>query len=166
MIHANPSVDPKAFTQALANAANSVTIVATGGPGGQAGLTVSSMCSVCAEPPVILACVSSDNEFCHAVRQNRSFSVNLLASDQQQLALIFGGMSDTPDEDRFQAGNWQTLKSGSPILQGSAISLDCSLAAQHDHGTHTIYLGRVIDLAVTDLEPLVYWQRQFVSVEH
>jgi len=106
------SIAPEEFTQALANAASGVNLVTTDGPGGKAGLTVSSMCSVCAQPPVILACVAANNEFCAAAKKNGQFAINLLNTEQIELARVFAGLTDNPETDRFRYGNWHTLTTG------------------------------------------------------
>jgi len=155
------SVTPEQFTQALANAASGVNVVTTDGPGGKAGLTVSSMCSVCAEPPVILACVSADNEFCDAAKVNGHFAINLLNTNQVDLAKVFAGLSDSPESDRFDYGEWTTLTTGSPVLHEALVSLDCDLSVVHAHGTHLIYVGRVVDVVSQSKDALVYCLREF-----
>lgn len=155
------SVDSGAFVSALASAANSVTIVTTAGTGGRGGLTVSSMCSVCAEPPIVLACVSRDNEFCNSVTENNAFCVNLLNTTQVDIAKVFAGIGPNPDADRFLTGEWDVIKTGSPALMGAVASLDCRLQQSYTHGTHTIYIGLVVGLNHQSAEPLVYHNRAF-----
>lgn len=157
----NPSVAPYDFTQALACAANSVNLVTTDGQGGKAGLTVSSMCSVCAVPPVVLVCINQDNEFCGAVATNQVFAVNLLTTEQADLAMVFAGHAENPDQDRFLEGNWRKMKTGAPALTGALVTLDCELTASFPQGTHMIYTGRVVDVTNTDQSPLVYCNRAF-----
>ncbi|GEB48536.1 flavin reductase family protein [Streptomyces cacaoi] len=42
----------------MGNAATGVTVVTTDGPHGRYGQTVSAMCSVSADPPALLVCVT------------------------------------------------------------------------------------------------------------
>lgn len=149
------------FTAALALAANGVSLVTTDGPHGKAGLTVSSMCSVCAEPALILACVNADNEFCEIADANKQFAVNLLTTTHTELSGVFAGLSDPIDGDRFNTGNWQTLQTGSPILSDALVSLDCTLVAANTHGTHRIYIGEVVAVSSNDAEPLIYTNRSY-----
>lgn len=158
-----PSISSTGFTQALSYAANSVCIVATDGPGGRAGLTVSSVCSVCAEPPVMLVCVNSENEFCPAVTTNGVFSVNLLTTKQVDLAMIFSGQSGDPEQDRFEAGDWGRLTTTAPKLHGALVTLDCALSHAWPQGTHMVYTGRVVDIDSIDESPLVYCRREFAA---
>ncbi len=155
------TVDAGAFVGALANAANSVTIVTTEGNSGQAGLTVSSMCSVCAEPPLVLACVSRENEFCNRVVGNQTFCINLLNTTQSNIAKVFAGMGPDPDADRFLTGEWDVIETGSPALKGAVASLDCQLQQSYTHGTHNIYIGLVVGLRHEAADPLVYHNRAF-----
>lgn len=155
------SVSPGDFTQALSLAASGVNIVTTDGEGGMAGLTVSSMCSVCAEPPVVLVCVASNNEFCSCVKINGSLVVNLLTIEQTEAAKVFAGLNENPDENRFETGSWQTLVTGSPVLQDSLVSLDCQVSATHSYGTHTIYICRVVGVLSAENDALIYCMRQF-----
>jgi len=149
------------FTSALALAANGVSIVTTDGDHGKAGLTVSSMCSVCAEPALILACVNAENEFCAKADSNKQFAVNILSTTHINLSSVFAGLGESPDTDRFATGVWQTLKTGSPILTSALVSLDCTLVSANTHGTHRIYLGEVQAVLSNKSEPLIYTNRHY-----
>lgn len=159
------SVDSGDFTAALALAANGVSIVTTDGPQGKAGLTVSSMCSVCAEPALMLACVHAGNKFCDTADQNGHFAINLLATEHLAVSGVFAGLSDDPDEDRFLTGQWNTLQTGSPVLSNALVALDCKLVSATTHGTHRIYIGEVVSLLSNDKKPLVYTARTYASPE-
>lgn len=153
------------FTAALALAANGVSLVTTAGEHGKAGLTVSSMCSVCAEPALILACVNAQNEFCKIADANDQFAVNLLTTSHTQLSGVFAGLGEQPETDRFSYGTWQTLETGSPVLSDALVSLDCKLVSAKTHGTHRIYIGEVVALLSNDSEPLIYTNRNYASAE-
>lgn len=153
------------FTAALALAANGVSIVTTDGDHGKAGLTVSSMCSVCAEPALILACVNADNEFCNIADANKRFAVNILSTVHTTVSGIFAGLGDTPDADRFANGQWKTLETGSPILADALVSLDCQLVSADTHGTHRIYIGEVMAVTSSDASPLIYTRRQYAAAK-
>ena len=157
-------VAPNEFTSALSLAANGVAIVTTSGSAGQAGLTVSSVCSVCAEPALILACVNTDNEFCKMAEANGVIAINLLTSAQANLSNVFAGFGDNPDDDRFLSGRWDSLYTGSPVLIDALVSLDCTIDSHRIHGTHTVYMGRVVAVRSNDAPALVYCQRTYGSV--
>ena len=135
----------------------------------RAGLTVSSMCSVCAEPPLLLACVNTDNEFDALASRAGAFAVNLLESRQADLAMVFAGLSEAPPRadglaaDRFDAGAWGSLETGAPTLDGALVSLDCTVDSTLLRGTHRIWIGRVVAVRTAPGVPLVYTSRAFAS---
>ena len=159
-------VSPVAFASALANAANGVSIVTAAAGSSRAGLTVSSMCSVCAEPPIVLACVNADNEFCDLALDSERFAINILARHQQALSNRFAGLTpgvtdDDSEADRFDEGEWSIGIGGSPVLDDALVTLECALRASELHGTHRVFFGRVIRVHSRPGEPLVYTRRGY-----
>lgn len=159
-----PDCETTDFVAALSLAANGVAIVTTEGNAGKSGLTVSSMVSVCADPPLMLACVNADNVFCDMTDANKGFAINLLTQDQQSISNIFAGFGENPDADRFTQGNWSARETGSPVLKDALASLDCALVEGRTHGTHRIYIGRVLSVATHDAPPLVYSRRGYANL--
>lgn len=164
-----PSITASAFTSALSLAANGVSIVTTSDNGTDAGLTVSSMCSVCADPALLLVCVNSDNEFCTMALNSGRFAVNILPTTCVDLASIFAGFTDDTQTDlnssRFDSGNWTHLTTGSPILTDALVGLDCQLDSSIVKGTHRVFFGKVVDIRTTSGEPLIYTDRRFAVVQ-
>ena len=83
------SVEAAEFRLAMRNLASGVAIVATGTDKARRGLTVSSVTSLCMEPPCLLVGINTNSETHDAILTNGSFGVNLLGSDED-LALRFG----------------------------------------------------------------------------
>jgi len=157
------SITASAFTSALSQAANGVSIVTTSDGERRAGLTVSSMCSVCADPALILVCVNSENEFCAVAEKTGHFVVNILNSEQQDLGMVFAGLGENTEADRFLTGSWSQLTTGSPMLKDALVALDCQLESSIKKGSHTIYFGQVVDVRTTRGEPLLYTDRSFAT---
>lgn len=160
-----PSITASAFTSALSQAANGVSIVTTAGEHVEAGLTVSSMCSVCADPALLLVCVNLDNLFCELALESKRFAVNILPSHCMELAMVFAGLSEHPEESRFESGEWTRLSTGAPVLSNALVSLDCELDSSLVKGTHRVFFGKVVDVRTTSGEPLLYTDRRFAVVE-
>jgi len=123
--------------------------------GGPCGLTVSTLTPVSVNPPLVSACIDRDSRSLPLVRQARSFSVNLLARDQGELARRFG----TPCTDRFKDLQWRQAEGGEPILEGVVVTMMCEYAGQVEAGDHTIVIAEVKRLILNEGEPLVYWRR-------
>ena len=164
-IDQTPSVTASAFTSALSQAANGVSIVTTTHNDIDTGLTVSSMCSVCAEPALLLVCVNVDNEFCQMATESHRFAVNILPRSCVQLAMVFAGLVEEHKDTRFDFGDWTRLTTGAPILTNALVALDCDLESSQVHGSHRVFFGRVVDVRTTSGEPLIYTDRRFAVIE-
>jgi flavin reductase (DIM6/NTAB) family NADH-FMN oxidoreductase RutF len=160
-----PSITASAFTSALSQAANGVSVVTTACNGVRAGLTVSSMCSVCAEPALLLACINLENEFCTLAEQSGYFAVNILPSHCVELATVFAGLGQDTQQCRFDTGQWTELSTGSPILSNALVALDCRVDSTLVKGTHKVFFGKVLDVRTSRGEPLLYTDRRFAVVE-
>ncbi len=151
------------FREALSEVPTPVFLVATDGCAGKAGLTVSSVTSVSADPPTMLVCINENSSSLNAIRSNRRFSINLLASGQADLAARFAGMSGERNEDRFTFGKWVPFTSGCHFLDTAIFSLDCRLTKVRTEATHVLLFGEVQEIRCADAasETLVYHRRAF-----
>ena len=91
------AASPGAFTAAIAAAATGVTVVATDGPAGRFGQTVSAVCRVSASPPMVLACLHSRSPVSDAIRANGVFCVSVLGVQHDVVADTFAGPGREPD---------------------------------------------------------------------
>jgi flavin reductase len=151
----------EAFVAAMAGAVNGVAIVATDGPAGRFGITVSSVSSVSADPPLILACVNRKSVAHPALLSNGVLSVNLLSVAQRSLADTFSGRPNQGDAYEFAEGHWRSGRTGAPLLRGAVASFECTLEQAHGAGSHTILVGRVTEVTACPADPLLYTARAY-----
>ncbi len=150
-----------AFTNAMRRAVSGVSIVTTSGKFGRCGLTVSSMTSVSAEPPMLLVCVNRKSVAHDAIARNHRFAVNVLSARQQNLAASFSG-SDTCGPAYDLSGNdWTDTPSGLPRVVDAAAFFECELDTAVAAGTHSIFIGRVTQSHEADETPLAYANREY-----
>ena len=112
------------YLEAMSEAAATVSVVTTDGPAGRAGVTVSAMCSVSADPPTILVCVHHLSPACEAIRENGAFCVNVLGDEQSIISDTFAGRAPAPGGDKFDCAAWRTLATGAPALDDPLVALD------------------------------------------
>jgi len=144
------------FKQALRRWASGVSIVTTRRESGILGITVSSLCSLSLQPPLVLVCIARTAKSHAAIRDRRSFGVNILRADQAALANRAAGRAG--ERGAWLEGvAWRTEATGAPILRDCLGWLDCSLVDQPDGGDHTIYIGRVEAAGGSDGPPLVWF---------
>jgi len=150
-----------AFVAAMGAVAGSVTVVTTDGPGGRFGQTVSSFCSVSADPAQILVCLNMRSPICSALEINRSFSVNVLSEGQSHIADAFAGRPRAGVPYDFESINWSSDTNGSPLIDGATATFSCTLDSRIPGGTHFMYLGGVVAASRTEESPLVYRSRKY-----
>ncbi|GAB2452098.1 flavin reductase [Nocardioides hungaricus] len=149
------------FIEAMSALPSAATIVATDGPGGRVGQTITSMCSVSADPPTVLFCIKHTSPLADAVVTNGIFAVNVLSCAQSDLAWAFAGR-DRPEAPAYVFDeDWQPRASGAPVHTESSAWFDCELTARDRIGTHFVCMGRVLDSGVSHSHALTYGRRSF-----
>ena len=151
------------FRDALRHFPAGVTIVTLQVPGTAKphGLTVSAFASVSPEPPLIMVAIDQQHSAYELLeRAGTTFAVNILAQDQSELSNRFAW---SPEDERFDEGDWATAVTGAPILANALAWLDCTIYERVVAGTHTVYIGEVQASSVTraDEAPLIYWNRNY-----
>jgi flavin reductase (DIM6/NTAB) family NADH-FMN oxidoreductase RutF len=142
--------------------AGGVTIVTARLGDVRAGLTATSVCSLTAEPPRLLACVHREADAHDLILESRVFAVNVLAPAHRELADHFGGRGDSHGPARFAMGRWRPGAGGVPVLADAAASFQCRLVEAVAAGTHTIFIGEVVAVARQDgADGLVYQDRAY-----
>lgn len=153
------------FLEAMSRMAASVSVLTTDGPGGLAGVTVSSMTSLSADgrAPSILACVNSQSPSAAAILANRVFAANVLGDSQSMLSDLFSGRSGLKGADRFADVATTVGVTGSPILTGAVVTFDCHVVTALLWQTHYLFVGEVADLVLPDdpSHALVYAARGY-----
>jgi flavin reductase (DIM6/NTAB) family NADH-FMN oxidoreductase RutF len=134
-----------------------VTVVTTRSADGDPyGLTVNSFTSVSLDPLLILVCLDNLLSGLEEFQATQKFAVNILAEDQEDLSVHFS----TPGSDRTLPV-YAFSSSGMPLIQGALASLECSTDGTFPGGDHTIFVGRVEMLHLSDdidqKGPLVYY---------
>lgn len=148
------------FTACMRHIPGAVAILAVAGENGRQGLAVTSWCSLSAEPPSILVCVNQAASAYESIRRAGSFSLNSLATDQEELMAVFAGQRGVSGEARFRTGDWRTGSSGAPVLADAVASLECRLVEQYTHHSHSVFIGQVTAVHVRpEAEALVYARR-------
>ena len=161
------SVDAAAFKKGMRHLAASVTLITTRHCDQRGGLTATAVCSVSAEPPQLLVCVNRNASAHDPIGEAGFFCVNILAPEHRKIAERFAGMDGVEGDDRFvDMGEWSTLSTGAPVLKGCPVSFDCRLVTKVAAGTHTIYIGEIIDITLdAEARPLLYADGAFMHVD-
>ena len=156
-------VDAEQFKAGMRTLAGAVNIVTSTHAGHRYGMTATAVCSAAAEPPTVLACINKLASTHGAVAKSKVFCVNVLRSEDWELSTSFSGAHS--GEGRFISRDWTRLATGSPVLIDALVSFDCRVVKKLAHGTHTIFLGVVEQVAFGKKgKPLLYSEGQYAKL--
>jgi len=145
------------FRDVMGSVCTPVAVITTVVDGEPYGTTVSAFTSLSMEPPMMLVALDNRSALLAAVRRSRRFGVNVLRSDQADLAVRFAGKGGPA---KFADVGWDA-HGLVPRLPGTGGFLACELTGQTPGGDHTILLGSVLDADPTGGAPLTYHSRAF-----
>lgn len=143
------------FIAAMRGVASSVAVVTTGGEAGRYGTTVTSFCSVSADPPAMLACIHAHSRFAPIVEANKQFAINVLSEGEAHIAQRFAGADDENVSDRFEGIALHADSTDVPMIAGATVLL-CTLDRLVDGNTHRIVIGNVTMAERSATPPLLY----------
>jgi flavin reductase (DIM6/NTAB) family NADH-FMN oxidoreductase RutF len=158
-------IDHATFRAAMARFPGAVTIITARQGTERRGITATAVCSVSAEPPSLLVCVNRKTGTCAAIRESRMFNVNLLPDPASPLAMRFAGADGVTGEDKFSQGSWIGDRRGLPLLDEALIGFSCDVSEMVEAGSHTVFIGEILDIRLSDGAPLVYEQSRFHRLE-
>jgi flavin reductase len=151
-------VRPSEFRLAMRHLASGVAIVATGAGHFRRGLTVSSVTSVCTDPPCLLVGINTTSETHDRILANGCFGVNLLREGQESLAHLFAGAGGIAGADRFENAPWDQGLTGVPLLAAAICGIECVLHHHQVVGSHGLFIGRIVATRSRAGAPIVNFQ--------
>jgi flavin reductase (DIM6/NTAB) family NADH-FMN oxidoreductase RutF len=141
-----------------------VTVATTIGPAGPTGLTVSSFTSVSLEPPLVLISIAKGSAMHDLFSDAKVYAINFLADDQKSVSDRFAGR--TSAKDRFEGLRFTNGATGSPIIEGARVAIECRSWQVYEGGDHSILVGEVVSAKTFNSKrPLVYYSQQYTTTE-
>jgi flavin reductase (DIM6/NTAB) family NADH-FMN oxidoreductase RutF len=150
------------FRRVMGHFVTGVTVVTTAHGDEVRGMTANSVTSVSLDPLSVLVCVNREAITHRILTGGGVFCVNVL-SDQQEGLSRACARPDTPEAE-LKGVSFQRGATGAPVLDGALAYLDCRVAGSMEFGTHTIYVGEVVDLGAADGKPLVFYRGQYTAL--
>ena len=123
-VHEPPGISGRHSRDVMGNYPTGVALVTAMHPAdGPVGLVVGSFTSVSLEPPLVAFLPRAESASWRQLKQAGTFCVNILAAEREQLCREFAARH----EDRFDQYGWTLSANGSPLLDGSAAWIDCTV---------------------------------------
>jgi len=106
------------------------------------GFTASWVTQGSFSPPLVVLAVRSEGSSHEIIKKTRKLSLNVLRSDQKDLAAVFfkpqkglGG--------RFESTTYRFGELGLPILEDSIGGVECEIVGSVEKGDHTVFVAEV-----------------------
>lgn len=149
------ALDPSHYRAAVGHFATGVAVVTTAGPAGPAGLTASAVCSLSLEPVLMVVCLDRGSRTLAAVRRAGRLAVNVLAQDQQALAIAFS--TKAREAEKFAGVGYRT-EDGLPLLEGTVAWLTGTVRDLLPGGDHVIAVTEVEAADAPGGDPLIFFR--------
>jgi flavin reductase (DIM6/NTAB) family NADH-FMN oxidoreductase RutF len=154
------------FRSAMRQLTGGVSVITAGRGRDISGMTVTSVSSLSVDPPALIVSINREASSWPLVKRYGFFGVNILTSDQVDIAERFTGKGGLKGADRFAGARWTTRASGVPLLVGALAAIDCEVEDVVERHSHAIVIGRVLDVAVSGrTAALAYWQGRYVAID-
>lgn len=153
-------MEDRIFRAAMGKFATGVTIVTTELDGEVQGMTANAFMSVSLEPKLIVISVANKAKMKDSIKNAGSFAVSLLANDQEEMSMYFAGQIKEKREIAFKSFD------GMPVIDGALATITCDVHNTHIEGDHTLYIGKVRDIAIKEGEekPLTYFSGRYYEL--
>jgi flavin reductase (DIM6/NTAB) family NADH-FMN oxidoreductase RutF len=156
-------IDGPLFRAVVGSFPTGVTVVTTvGNDGVPRGLTSNAVCSVSAEPPLLLFCIDKRSNTLQSLLEANAFVVNFLAAGRGELATLFASRGG----DKFNGVRWEPSlpARGAPILIDDTVAhAECSVTQIIDAGDHLVFIGLVEQGRSNEGTPLMYLRRTYAA---
>jgi flavin reductase (DIM6/NTAB) family NADH-FMN oxidoreductase RutF/rubredoxin len=135
-----------------------VYIVSTQNNGKLNGQIANTVCQVASDPPIVSVSINKENLTHGMMTESRVFSISVLSEEAPMQFIGRFGFKSGRDIDKFEGVGYRVGKTKCPIVVDYVTSyMDCEMAGSIDVGTHTVFLGRVIEAEVVGQgHPMTY----------
>lgn len=151
-----PSAD---VARAFARLATNVAIVTVADRDGLHGCTANAWAEA-VDPPLLLVTLKRTGETRSRIVAARRFAANVLAADDERLALAFARKGDRFASVEHTAGP----ALAQPLLDGALSAIESELVQTVPFGAYDILVGRAASVRLSDADaaPLVHYEGRFL----
>ena len=166
VIELAPETSPDDFRGAMRHLVGAVSVVTAGRGSDITGMTVTSVSSLSIDPPTLIVSINRESSTWPVLKRYGVFGVNVLTSDQIDIAERFSGQNGLKGRERFVGGEWVARGPSAPLLVGASAAIDCEVEDVIERHSHAIIIGRVRDLTLSKHESsLAYWHGRYVAID-
>ncbi len=122
------------------------------------GQIANTVFQITSEPPRIAVSINKQNLTHEFINKSKVFIVSILSKATPMKFIGHFGFKSGREIDKFRDINYKVGVTGAPIVSEHSIAyLEAEVINMIDVGTHTIFIGKVIDAElITEGEPMTY----------
>ena len=150
--------DAELFREVFGRFPTGVAVITSATASGAGGMTANAVCSLSLDPLLVLVCFENGARTLPLVREAGRFGVNVLSSDQEELAGVFA--SKLPESDKLE-GVSHRMEHAVPLIEGALAWAVCELVELVAGGDHTIAIGQVTAMGLGEGKPLLWYSGRY-----
>jgi flavin reductase (DIM6/NTAB) family NADH-FMN oxidoreductase RutF len=113
------------------------------------GQICNTVFQITSEPPTVGASINKNNLTHEFIDESKVFAVSILGQSTPLPFIGRFGFHSGRDTNKFEGINYKMGKTGCPCVQDNAVAfIEARVVRQMDAGTHTIFIGEIVDAAV------------------
>jgi flavin reductase (DIM6/NTAB) family NADH-FMN oxidoreductase RutF len=149
----DPVVSQDEFKAAMRALPAGISAVTTGVGDAVAGLIVSSLTSISAQPPLVGFFVNQSSSMHAPLMASQRFVANILGEEHGAVMSTF--LSAPQGRARFAQGCWSEGQFGLPVLTDALASIECDIVCTQPLGTHELVVGKIRKATNCEANPMI-----------
>ncbi len=115
------------------------------------GQIANTVFQVASEPPTVAVSINKSNLTYEYIKESKVFAASVLCQETPLAFIGSFGFKSGRDSNKFAGINYKIGETGAPIVLDNAVSyLEVKVIREMDVGTHTIFVGEVVNADVVD----------------
>ncbi|MBS3997159.1 MAG: flavin reductase [Hydrogenophaga sp.] len=148
-------VSAEDFKAAMRSLPAGIAAVTTAYGDSVAGMIVSSLTSISADPPMIGFFAHQHSSINEPLIQSGRFVANVLGEEHGKVMTSF--LSEPQGAARFTTGQWTKTEQHVPVLRDALASLECDIVYTQSLGTHQLVVGKIRKTTCSAANPVVHF---------
>jgi len=113
------------------------------------GQIANTVFQITSEPPTIAVSINKNNLTHEFIKESKVFTASVLCQDTPLSFIGHFGFKSGKDIDKFEGVNYKIGETQAPVvIDNAAAYLEAKVIQEVDVGTHTIFIGRLVDADV------------------
>ena len=155
--------DGAMFRRAWGSFATGVSLITTLEKDGSThGMTANGIASVSLDPMLVMVCVGHNANTFPIIMETGRYGINILNEDQKNIGEHYASSANQGSEE-FES-NFTASKTGIPFVKNALASMDCKVVNAHSEGDHTIFIGSVEEIQVSEGRPLLFFSSKWLTL--